>query len=211
MQFKGTLTTWKDEQGFGFAQTEQSAEKVFVHIKNFAQKTRRPIEGDVLVYRINTDAQGRKQATHIQFSHDYERQRIRQQRHDQKEGNKSFLSKLAAYPFILALLVLVSLNKIPAFVLAYYFIISLWTFYAYWADKQAAKENRRRTPEDSLHFYSLCGGWMGALVAQLTLRHKSQKQSFRETFWLTVIAHLIIFGLMVYFGAFQLLQQFFLH
>ncbi len=30
MHSKGTLTTWKDRQGFGFATTEQQTDKVFI-------------------------------------------------------------------------------------------------------------------------------------------------------------------------------------
>ena len=209
MQYKGTLKNWKDEQGFGFAISEENAEKVFVHIKSFSHKSRRPVEGDVLIYRLSTDNKGRKQAVDIQFLHDYQRQRLRQQRYEQQEGGKSLISKIAAYPFMLFLIGLCAVGEIPTWVLGYYIILNLWTFYAYWADKQAAQREQRRTPEDSLHLYSLLGGWMGALLAQLTLRHKSQKKAFRETFWLTVITHIIIFVLLVYFNAFDMLQNLF--
>ena len=30
------------------------------------------------------------------------------------------------------------------------------------------------------------GGWPGAMLAQRTLRHKTQKQSFKVTYWATV-------------------------
>ena len=209
MQYKGILKHWKDDQGFGFAMTEENTEKVFVHIKNFSYKNRRPVEGDVLIYRLNTDGQGRKQAVDIQFLHDYQRQRIRQQRFEQQEGGKNLISKLAAYPFILFLLGLTAVGEIPTWVLGYYIVLNLWTFYAYWSDKQAAQREKHRTPEDTLHLYSLLGGWMGALLAQLTLRHKSQKKAFRETFWLTVVAHVIIFVLLVYFNAFDVIQNIF--
>ena len=36
MRYKGKLTTWKDDQGFGFATTHETSERVFVHIKNFS-------------------------------------------------------------------------------------------------------------------------------------------------------------------------------
>ena len=207
MQYKGTLKNWKYEQGFGFAITEENAEKVFVHIKNFSRKSRRPVEGDLLIYRLTTDGQGRKQAVDIQFLHDYQRQRLRQMRFNQQEDGKNLLSKLAAYPFMLFVLGLSIVGEIPTWVLGYYIVLNLWTFYAYWSDKRAAQQDKRRTPEDTLHLYSLLGGWMGALFAQLNLRHKSQKKAFRQTFWLTVIAHVIIFVLLVYFNAFDIIQN----
>ena len=45
-----------------------------------------------------------------------------------------------------------------------------------------------------IHFLSLVCGWPGALVAQQTLRHKTQKKSFRLVFWLTVIINIVAFG-----------------
>lgn len=199
MHSKGTLTTWKDEQGFGFATTEQQTDKVFVHIKNFSYKTRRPCEGDQLVYDIQMDANQRPQAVNIQFLHDFERKKLRHQRHNQAEEGKQLLSKIAAYPFILVLLALCFWGKISIWVLGYYIVLSLLTFFLYWQDKNAAQNNQRRTPEKTLHQWSFLGGWIGALIAQLSLRHKSQKKEFRETFWLTVLGNIIVFAVFVYF------------
>jgi uncharacterized membrane protein YsdA (DUF1294 family)/cold shock CspA family protein len=199
MHSKGTLTTWKDEQGFGFATTEHQADKVFVHIKNFSYKTRRPCEGDQLVYDIKMDANQRPQAVNIQFLHDFERKKLRNQRHNQAEEGKQLLSKIAAYPFILVLLALCFWGKISIWVLGYYVVLSLLTFFLYWKDKNAAQNNQRRTPEKTLHQWSFLGGWIGALIAQLSLRHKSQKKEFRETFWLTVFGNIVLFALFVYF------------
>ena len=195
MRYKGKLTTWKDDQGFGFATTHETSERVFVHIKNFSYKTRRPVDGDEMIYNVEQGTKKNLQATNIQFLHDYERQRLRDQRHQQQEGGKNLLSKIAAYPFILTLLVLFLTGQISVWVLVYYAVINLITFFAYWQDKQSAQNNKRRTPEQTLHNLSLFGGWIGALVAQLSLRHKSQKQEFRKKFWLTTVIHIIFFGI----------------
>jgi uncharacterized membrane protein YsdA (DUF1294 family)/cold shock CspA family protein len=193
MPVKGTLTQWKDDQGFGFAKTDQASDKVFVHIKQFSYKSRRPVEGDRLVYDIEKDTQDRLQAVNIQLLHDFERQRIRNERHKKTEDGKQFWSKFAAYPFILLLAVLYFYEKIELWVLGYFLLINLVTFYKYWSDKQAAQNNQRRVPENTLHQLSLMGGWIGAIVAQLYLRHKSQKAEFRQMFWMTVIANILIF------------------
>jgi uncharacterized membrane protein YsdA (DUF1294 family)/cold shock CspA family protein len=62
-------------------------------------------------------------------------------------------------------------------------------FCAYWLDKYAAQKNQWRTKERTLHIMALLGGWPGAGLAQQILRHKSRKESFRQSFQLTVIAH----------------------
>ena len=65
--------------------------------------------------------------------------------------------------------------------------MSLLTFIAYAIDKSAAKAQRWRTPETTLHLLALAGGWPGALLAQRWLRHKSAKRKFLAVFWLTVL------------------------
>jgi uncharacterized membrane protein YsdA (DUF1294 family) len=72
------------------------------------------------------------------------------------------------------------------FIVTFYFIISAITYITYAIDKSAAEQNRWRIKESSLHLLSLVGGWPGALVAQRTLRHKTQKTSFQIVYWATV-------------------------
>ncbi len=71
-------------------------------------------------------------------------------------------------------------------VAALYIGLSIVTFHAYAIDKRAAKQERRRTPESTLHLLGLAGGWPGALLAQQLMRHKTAKSSFVAMFWLTV-------------------------
>ena len=73
-------------------------------------------------------------------------------------------------------------------------IASFVAFLAYALDKSAAKKNRRRIPENTLHLFSLFGGWPGALMAQSLLRHKTQKRSFRNLFWITVLLNCLMIG-----------------
>lgn len=85
-------------------------------------------------------------------------------------------------------LALACLNgRAPLSVVGLYAAASLVAFIAYAADKSAAQNNARRTPENTLHLFALLGGWPGALLAQRKFRHKTQKASFRTVFWLTVI------------------------
>ena len=65
-------------------------------------------------------------------------------------------------------------------------------FTAYAKDKYAAKKGSRRIPEKTLHLLSLFGGWGGAWLAQIWLRHKSKKTEFRRIYWLTVLVNLLL-------------------
>ena len=74
------------------------------------------------------------------------------------------------------------------------FVLSLLTFWMYWVDKRAAQTGQWRTPESTLQFLALAGGWPGAWLAQQVLRHKSSKAAFRAVYWLMVLAHGLLLG-----------------
>ena len=103
------------------------------------------------------------------------------------KGKVGTCSYIIALSFLAALTGLFFAGKVPLLIISLYFIISLLTFLVYAKDKSAAKKGAWRTPESTLHLFSLFGGWPGALVAQQKLRHKSKKQPFRFVFWLTVL------------------------
>lgn len=179
MRHQGKITHWKDEQGFGFISPDKEGEQVFVHIKSFANRQRRPVVQEAVSYEINTDAKGRKQAQSVIFV------------------NESAQS-LALFEFINTSLILVSVflgilagfsfaGKLPFAVPGIYAAFSLITFAVYALDKSAARKGQWRTAESTLHLFALIGGWPGALLAQRFLRHKSRKLSFQIVFWLTIM------------------------
>ncbi|MFA0549563.1 DUF1294 domain-containing protein [Vibrio lentus] len=77
--------------------------------------------------------------------------------------------------------------------LAWYLVIGAATFVVYAKDKRAAINGNWRVPEKTLHIFSVAGGWLGALIAQDKLRHKTQKQPFRAIYWLTVVINVAAF------------------
>ncbi|MGV2842046.1 DUF1294 domain-containing protein [Vibrio cyclitrophicus] len=77
--------------------------------------------------------------------------------------------------------------------LVWYLVIGLVTFFVYAKDKRAAINGNWRVPEKTLHILSVAGGWLGALIAQDKLRHKTQKQPFRAIYWVTVAMNVAAF------------------
>lgn len=71
---------------------------------------------------------------------------------------------------------------IPGLLVAYALLINLVTFTAYGLDKRAARRERRRAPERTLHLLALAGGSPGAFAAQRVFRHKTAKTSFQLRF-----------------------------
>lgn len=78
-------------------------------------------------------------------------------------------------------------GQLPPAVAGIYLFASCISFVAYARDKSAARNDRWRTREQTLHLFALLGGWPGALAAQRWLRHKSSKPSFQIVFWLTML------------------------
>lgn len=103
-------------------------------------------------------------------------------------------SLVAAVGYLAVVAILVLFEKLPAVVFGVYVGMSALTFIAYAVDKSAARNNRWRTKESTLHILGLAGGWPGALVAQQVYRHKSKKQTFQAAFWLTVVVNCAALG-----------------
>ena len=60
---KGTLVRWKDDKGFGFIHAEPELERdVFIHASTLSHMSRRPVEGDLIYFHIETKADGKLNA-----------------------------------------------------------------------------------------------------------------------------------------------------
>lgn len=175
MRYQGRITTWKDEQGFGFITPNGGGKQVFVHITAFSNHHRRPIGNEIVTYEINKDASGKLKAERAQYIDEPVR------------SNDGSLLLLFAIIFLACMAISVSAGKIPLWVLGIYLLASSCTLIAYKLDKTAAKRSHRRTPEKTLHLLALIGGWPGAIISQKLFRHKSKKLSFQVIFWATII------------------------
>ena len=102
-----------------------------------------------------------------------------------------------AMSFLIALAALAAVGWLEMSWLALYYGASIITYGCYSRDKTAAQNAGRRTPESTLHLMSLVGGWPGALIAQVLLRHKTRKPSFLVGYWFTVIVNCIALGVIV--------------
>jgi uncharacterized membrane protein YsdA (DUF1294 family)/cold shock CspA family protein len=183
MRFQGKITEWRDEQGFGFVTQNGDGKRIFLHIKSFSRRGRRPALHDSVTYAVAVDAKGRASAEQVAFAGE------RAEKMQAVRGPDSAMPLWFAALFALAILALVVLGVFRWYVLAFYAAVNLLTFVRYWLDKEAARKAERRTPEASLHLLALFGGWPGALLAQRMFRHKSIKRSFQQTYWATVVLH----------------------
>ncbi len=195
---QGQVSKWQEDKGFGFIET-QTGESLFFHISEF-KAPRRPSIGDEVVFSVGQDSQGRLQAKQVQELSFVKQQmaeknlQIRQrntrksQQADFEEGQKKRL--FLGIGFYAVLILLAVTGDLSWLVIGWYVILGIITYLTYAKDKAAAQNNQWRTPEMRLHILSALGGWVGAMVAQTYLRHKSQKPDFRVAYYLTVIINL---------------------
>jgi uncharacterized membrane protein YsdA (DUF1294 family)/cold shock CspA family protein len=183
MQNQGRLTSWNDERGFGFISPDIEGERVFVHITSF-RGNQRPEVNQRLMYTLSVNNKGKPCAINVSLF-----------------GGKKitgFFSYLIVFVFFAALAILVfHFHRLPRIVFGFYAIMSFFTFTLYAKDKSAAQHGMWRISENTLHLFSLLGGWPGALIAQQILRHKSKKQPFRSIFWVTMGLNLGAFAWML--------------
>lgn len=186
MRYQGKIDNWKDDRGFGFITQKPAGKRVFVHISSFLNRQRRPVGNENVSYELKTDTNDRLQAVRVAFSDE-----------PLPLISPASLNKLPLL-FIVAFGVFIStatvIGRLPMVVLGAYLVSSAIAFIAYTFDKSAAKNDRWRVKENTLHFFALVGGWPGALAAQRLLRHKSRKQSFQVVFWITVFLNCAVLG-----------------
>jgi uncharacterized membrane protein YsdA (DUF1294 family)/cold shock CspA family protein len=167
----GKLVEWNEEKHYGFLQAGRL--RIFLHIRDFAERHKRPAVGDKITFIVGQDAQGRtcaKQAVHV------------------NDGGRLTVASL---------LVLAGLLVLPILALRHWRVdwrwaggigltMTLLAYVAYATDKRSAREKEWRRSELDLHLLELLGGWPGAFLAQRRLRHKCSKGTFQFWFWLIV-------------------------
>ncbi|WP_278183500.1 cold shock and DUF1294 domain-containing protein [Vibrio misgurnus] len=174
---KGRVTEWNDSKGYGFISAQNGDLKVFLHISTVNSKARRPKIDDEVKFEISEDNKGRYNASNVTIL---------------GGDNIPFTILFGFIYLVLAMLAIIVFGGERLFIPAY-ILMSFFTYIMYAKDKNAAQNRKWRTPESTLHFLSLIGGWPGALCAQTQFCHKSKKQPFKTILWLTIFANIGIF------------------
>ncbi|MEC9164403.1 MAG: DUF1294 domain-containing protein [Pseudomonadota bacterium] len=162
MKYQGRIQQWDDAKGYGFVEPNGGGTRAFTHIKAFKQRSRRPVNGDIIVYEVEQDRNGNHRACNISLLKDHKAKRLRANKPtSQRKRNVIVLSIFSG-----ALALFTLSGRLPFIVPIVYGAVSLLTILFYGIDKSAAKKEKRRVSEAKLHILSLLGGWPGALLAQ---------------------------------------------
>ena len=156
MRYQGRITTWKDDQGFGFITPNGGGEPVFLHIKTFSNRQRRPVGNEIVTYELTVDERRRPRAISVAF--------VGERRIERSTGGSGWGPTAFVTLFLAFVVGAVFIGKLPLAVLGIYFAASVVAFVAYAFDKSAAEKDRWRTQESTLHLFGLLGGWPGALL-----------------------------------------------
>ncbi len=173
---RAKLVEWNSGRGFGFA--DDGRRRIFLHVREFADRSVEPKVGATVTFVLGSDKQGRPCGQCVRLV--------------------GYGRSLRAIHIVVLVLLLI----LPAFAvyrvvptemargLGYWSAaVSFATFFFYFEDKRRAKGADWRAPESFLHVLELIGGWPGAFLAQQRLRHKSSKFSYLFTFWFIVGIH----------------------
>ncbi|PZM86827.1 MAG: DUF1294 domain-containing protein [candidate division SR1 bacterium] len=78
-------------------------------------------------------------------------------------------------------------------ILCGWFLINLLTFLIWGIDKWKARTGRWRIREQTLLWFSVFGGWLGAILAIEVFKHKTIKSSFLWKFYGLAFLWIVLF------------------
>jgi uncharacterized membrane protein YsdA (DUF1294 family)/cold shock CspA family protein len=200
MRKKGIIVFWNDTKGYGFIEREKDKKRVFFHVSEFVGSVEKRRKGEIVIYTPSIDKTNRLSAINVLPEGEKlssSRPSTKQNRRpvSKKTPNHKSLFDAITYWIVLVffgvMLLSIFFGKTPLEIGLLYSVMSVLTFIVYAWDKSAAQNNQWRTSESSLHLLSLAGGWLGALMAQKILRHKSIKADFRLVFFVTVVINIL--------------------
>lgn len=195
MRDQGRLVEWFDDQGYGFIQPSDPAkDRVFLHIKDFAKPGPRPIVGCALDYLVILDERGRYRAQQVMYLKAVQAKSLQAKFKPSKPQQTQKLQpmQIACVAYILLLVALTLGGLLSGLVLLLVSLMNALSYWLYAQDKEAAQLGNRRIPENTLHLVAFLGGWPAAWLAQQKLRHKTQKQPFRQIYFCIIVFNIIL-------------------
>jgi len=174
---QGYIIHFNEEKGYGFIDSDEHEENIFVHISEVTN-TDTLEQGQEVTFQIEKTAKGLSAVS-------------------VKAGAKQRSPYLifGVLSLVITLAIFAYATQQLHRVLAYLIAVNITTFLLYGYDKFISKGESLRVPELNLQALALLGGSPAALLAQKFFRHKTIKQSFQIVYWIIVA---IQFGLLIF-------------
>jgi len=174
---QGYIIYFNEEKGYGFIDSAEHEENIFVHISEVTNADSLE-QGQEVTFQIEKTAKGLS-AVSVKAG-------AKQRSPYLIFGTVSLVMTLAIFAY--------ATQQLQA-LLAYLVAVNITTFLLYGYDKFISKGERLRVPELNLQALALLGGSPAALLAQKFFRHKTIKESFQIVYWIIVA---IQFGLLIF-------------
>ena len=173
VKYQGRIQQWDDAKGYGFVEPNGGGTRAFTHIKAFKQRSRRPVNGDIIVYEVEQDRNGNHRACNISLLKDHKAKRLRANKPtSQRKRNVIVLSIFSG-----ALALFTLSGRLPFIVPIVYGAVSLLTSF-YGIDNRCKRKTASIRSKAAL--LSLWG-WPG--IACLKHQHKRSKSAFMRVYW----------------------------
>jgi cold shock CspA family protein len=65
MRFEGELKSWNADRGFGFIESKQGGQEIFVHISAIPTAFRPPKMGQLFTFEVELNREGKKRAANL--------------------------------------------------------------------------------------------------------------------------------------------------
>ncbi|MDP5142035.1 cold shock and DUF1294 domain-containing protein [Rheinheimera baltica] len=200
MHLTGTVVFWRDDKGFGFVLCDNTAEKLFFHIRDNTDRTERPTQGDRLQFSLAQDKQGRNIAAPWQLMTSKTTSKNKNTSTPSHYPTEGFsiqyahqIALIFRISFLIAVAAALLFGRLIYVLPLLYVEASIFTYWLYKTDKEAAiARHGNRLTEESLQLFSLIGGWPGAYLAQQQLAHKNRKHQFRREFGFVILGNALL-------------------
>ncbi|HCB30084.1 MAG TPA: DUF1294 domain-containing protein, partial [Acinetobacter lwoffii] len=152
------------------------------------------IVGCALDYLVILDERGRYRAQQVMYLKAVQAKSLQAKFKPSKPQQTQKLQpmQIACVAYILLLVALTLGGLLSGLVLLLVSLMNALSYWLYAQDKEAAQLGNRRIPENTLHLVAFLGGWPAAWLAQQKLRHKTQKQPFRQIYFCTIAFNIIL-------------------
>ncbi|PMJ97612.1 DUF1294 domain-containing protein [Vibrio sp. 10N.261.55.A7] len=176
MSIVGKIEQWDERKGYGFISVDRQAPRILFHLSDLSGYSQKPRLNERVHFTLAKDAHGSFVAKHI-------------------ERPMVFGFPIAVMVWFVTILASsVWLIEYPAVSLLYYALVSTVTYVFYLYDSSAMVDGQTRVPELLLHLLAIMGGWIGATIAQGTLRREPSSFSYQWGFWISVAINISVYA-----------------
>ena len=193
MRDQGRLVEWHEDEDYGFIQpNDRDKDLVFIQLKDFARPGPRPIVGCALDYTVILDEQSRFRAQQVVYLKAAQTKTLKPSHTKPQSSQRVDAIQILGISYILILAALVLMGWLSGMMVLLVSLINVLTYWCYAQDNEAQQMGKQGIPEYVLHILAFLGGWPAAWLAQQKLRHKTQKQPFRQIYFCTIGFHLLL-------------------